>query len=80
MSEEIQTHVVVLADYYVVADDVKGHQLHTISAKVLYCLLFCPSLIQLVDLELITRHLSFYLFYFMPKDALSFVNFIVGKF
>ncbi|TKY74289.1 Transmembrane emp24 domain-containing protein p24delta3 [Spatholobus suberectus] len=34
MSEEIQTHVVVLADYYVVADDVKGHQLQTISAKV----------------------------------------------
>lgn len=34
MSEEIQTHVVVLADYYVVADDVQGHQLTTISAKV----------------------------------------------
>lgn len=34
MSEEIQTHVVVLADYYVVADDVQGHQLQTISAKV----------------------------------------------
>ncbi|RDX73184.1 Transmembrane emp24 domain-containing protein p24delta3 [Mucuna pruriens] len=34
MSEEIQTHVVVLADYYVIADDVKGHQLQTISAKV----------------------------------------------
>ncbi|XP_020226965.1 transmembrane emp24 domain-containing protein p24delta3 [Cajanus cajan] len=34
MSEEIQSHVVVLADYYVVADDVKGHPLQTISAKV----------------------------------------------
>ncbi|XP_027362858.1 transmembrane emp24 domain-containing protein p24delta4-like [Abrus precatorius] len=34
MSEEIQSHVVVLADYYVVADDVKGHHLQTISAKV----------------------------------------------
>lgn len=35
MSEEIQTHIVVLADYYVVADDeIKGHQLPTVSAKV----------------------------------------------
>ncbi|KAL2339807.1 hypothetical protein Fmac_007747 [Flemingia macrophylla] len=34
MSEDIQAHVVVLADYYVVADDVKGHPLKTISAKV----------------------------------------------
>ncbi|OIW14492.1 hypothetical protein TanjilG_12085 [Lupinus angustifolius] len=34
LSEEIQTHVVVLADYYVVADDTEGHHLHTISAKV----------------------------------------------
>ncbi|XP_061356513.1 transmembrane emp24 domain-containing protein p24delta3-like [Gastrolobium bilobum] len=34
ISEEIQTHVVVLADYYVVEDEVKGHQLPTISAKV----------------------------------------------
>ncbi|CAJ1974206.1 unnamed protein product [Sphenostylis stenocarpa] len=34
MSEEIQSHVVVLADYYVVADDGKGHQPQTISAKV----------------------------------------------
>src|ERR1044072_7986137 len=37
VSEEIQTHIVVLADYYVVADDeLKGHQLPTISAKVCY--------------------------------------------
>ncbi|KAL9313588.1 hypothetical protein ACSQ67_019040 [Phaseolus vulgaris] len=34
MSEEIQAHVVVLADYYVVTDDVKGHQPQTVSAKV----------------------------------------------
>ncbi|KAJ1378038.1 Thioredoxin-like superfamily [Sesbania bispinosa] len=34
MSEEIQTHVVVLADYYVVADDVQGHPLRTVSVKV----------------------------------------------
>lgn len=44
MSEEIQTHIVVLADYYVVADDeIKGHQLPTVSAKVCF-------LIQLIDL------------------------------
>lgn len=34
VSEDIQTHVVVLADYYVVADE----GLHTISAKVLLSL------------------------------------------
>ncbi|XP_004500567.1 transmembrane emp24 domain-containing protein p24delta3-like [Cicer arietinum] len=34
VSEEIQTHVVVLATYYVVSDDTKGHPLPTISAKV----------------------------------------------
>ncbi|KAE9608990.1 hypothetical protein Lalb_Chr08g0241511 [Lupinus albus] len=34
LSEEIQTHVVVIADYYVVAVDTEGHQLHTISVKV----------------------------------------------
>ncbi|OIV96673.1 hypothetical protein TanjilG_09215 [Lupinus angustifolius] len=34
LSEEIQSHVVVIADYYVVADDTEGHQLNTISAKV----------------------------------------------
>lgn len=37
VSEEIQTHVVVLADYYVVDNDVKdGHPLPTISAKVCF--------------------------------------------
>ncbi|KAL5076623.1 hypothetical protein RYX36_015607 [Vicia faba] len=34
VSQEIQTHVVVLADYYVVADNIKGHPLPTISVKV----------------------------------------------
>jgi len=34
VSQEIQTHVVVLADYYVVADNIEGHPLPTISAKV----------------------------------------------
>ncbi|XP_058754232.1 transmembrane emp24 domain-containing protein p24delta3-like [Vicia villosa] len=34
VSQEIQTHVVVLADYYVVAENIKGHPLPTISAKV----------------------------------------------
>ncbi|KAK2388175.1 hypothetical protein P8452_26216 [Trifolium repens] len=34
VSQEIQTHVVVLADYYVVADNIKGQPLPTISAKV----------------------------------------------
>ncbi|CAK8566387.1 unnamed protein product [Lathyrus sativus] len=33
VSQEIQTHVVVLADYYVVADNIKGHPLPTISVK-----------------------------------------------
>lgn len=41
MSEEIQSNVVVLADYYVVADDTEGHQLHTISVKV--CFIPIPS-------------------------------------
>lgn len=36
MSEEIQAHVVVLADYYVVAEDSKGHQPQTVSVKVIY--------------------------------------------
>ncbi|XP_019415831.1 PREDICTED: transmembrane emp24 domain-containing protein p24delta3-like [Lupinus angustifolius] len=35
LSEEIQTHVVVLADYYVITDDAaEAHQPHTISVKV----------------------------------------------
>lgn len=34
VSQDIQTHVVVLANYYVVADNIQGHPLPTISAKV----------------------------------------------
>lgn len=34
VSEEIQTHVVVLADYYVVADQVEDHRLPTVSVRV----------------------------------------------
>jgi len=34
VSQDIQTHVVVLANYYVVADNIEGHPLPTISAKV----------------------------------------------
>ena len=40
VSEEIQTHVVVLADYYVVADDVEPHHLRTISVKVFFITIF----------------------------------------
>ncbi|KAL1309915.1 hypothetical protein HN51_052650 [Arachis hypogaea] len=34
VSEDIQSNVVVLADYYVVADEVDHHQIHTVSLKV----------------------------------------------
>ena len=34
VSEDIQSNVVVLADYYVVADEVDHNQIHTVSLKV----------------------------------------------
>lgn len=49
VSQEIQTHVVVLADYYVVADNIKGHPLPTISAKV--CLAYVNPFLFLFELN-----------------------------
>jgi len=41
VSQDIQTHVVVLANYYVVADNIQGHPLPTISAKVCFIIFSC---------------------------------------
>jgi len=57
MSEEIQAHVVVLADYYVVADDVKGHQPQTVSVKVIYTCLCWRRVSLLKFLSLICYYL-----------------------
>ncbi|KAF1871428.1 hypothetical protein Lal_00020221 [Lupinus albus] len=48
LSEEIQTHVVVIADYYVVAVDTEGHQLHTISVKT-WCITCASTLFRWLE-------------------------------
>lgn len=54
MSEEIQSHVVVLADYYVVPDDGKDHQPQTISVKVIYTIkLFKTPFIEVFVTDLL---------------------------
>lgn len=63
VSEEIQTNVVVLADYYVVADQLEGHHIPTVSARV-FSFLFFFSFSQLCYLF---NYLAYKFTYFSGK-------------